>query len=160
MAKWIVCSWKAGERRIEDCELLFVFTISVMFSLDADNRKLCIFHYELWRTFVVKVSLTHFHNFFWNFDTFKAWGGGVGEYVLYVYMYVYCIHVHTYIYGGRTGGDFFLCGACWTDVSWIKFPRNALCFCSFSLVMFWISCLCFLEFSTLSLLNIAFNIAI
>ena len=60
-----------------------------MFSLDADNRKLCIFHYELWRTFVVKVSLTQFHNFFWNFDTFKAWGGGVGESVLYVYMYVH-----------------------------------------------------------------------
>ena len=100
-----------------------------MFSLDAFNRKLCIFHYELWRTFVVKVSLTHFHNFFWNFDTFKAWGGGVGKSVLNVYMY---------IYGGRTGGDFFLCGACWTDVSWIKFPRNALRFCSFSLVMFWI----------------------
>ena len=104
----------------------------VMFSLDADNRKLCIFHYELWRTFVVKVSLTQFHNFFWNFDTFKAWGGGVGESVLYVYMYVH-------IYGGRTGGDFFLCGACWTDVSGIKFPRNALRFCSFSLIMFSIS---------------------
>ena len=61
-------------------------------------------------------------------------------YICIVYMYcivLYCI-VYMYI-RGPAGGDFFLCGACWTDVSWIKFPRNALRFCSFSLVMFWIS---------------------
>ena len=110
-----------------------------MFSLDADNRKLCIFHYELWRTFVVKVSLTQFHNFFWNFDTFKAWGGGVGESVLYVYMYV---HIR-----GSDRGRFLLM---WRVLDRCELDRVSWQWASLLLFSFWlfnILCVQFFNFT-------------